>query len=691
MSSFSSVIRKPGAKVAPKVAPRRNIVRKATQSQPQPDVTPPVEPEKSAPTTQSQPTETAAEVTELQPEPRAVENVEPQAQLAEDIPRQENVLEVHVEDPIQPPVATVEVAPTIEPSAPEVARPPTPNWPNQKARPEKNTITPKPRSADRNGQPTSEQATRPTTASSEEQGEPLNANRGSSSSTQDAVSPETPRPRSKRKQPPRGSARVILSQPSLATPPATQPSQSPTQERPPSRASRRAQSTASQRSEAEEALDRINSQLQRVGNIAAGIVRSTPAPDTSTPAASDDTEQPTARPRPRKRPKKNNGGSQSIEDQAAEIVANAIGQSELAPGRRRKATPENAEEHEIEEETTTMLDLCDEKHKYGKKSEIEKQMEANWPEILKRRKEDAADRLARNLAGRRKKDKMQIPDQNDGDMGHVPELVVQDGNIVVVSREIDRAADTTLVANAVLEEDVREDTDIYKRVNSSTVGPSRSQIAPGQQWDDLSTEQFYQGLKMFGTDFKMISNMIPGKNRRQVKLKYNAEERLNWVKVQRCLGQKEEVNLETYATMTGLEFGSVSDVYKQMEEDEKKLREGDEQRRRDEGIISHPDENGNGAADVPLPSIEGQDGEAAATDANGQPIAGDRQSTAAASRVGSTTTGRHTAQPQAAKKKQTRKNTATTKKGRQANAKSKGFEGVEERLGDASEIGIPGA
>ena len=668
MSSFSSVIRKPGAKVAPKVAPRRNIVRKAAQPQSQPDVTPSVEPERAAPAAQSQ------------------------AQPFEDIERRAHAPEVRVEDSIQQSTATVETAPTPEPIAADVTRPPTPNWPHQKTRPERNSLTPRPRTASRSGQQIAEQITRPTTSNSDVQVQAADADRASSSTTQDAPSPKTPRSSSKRKQQPRGSARVILSQPALATPPTTQPSRSPTQERPASRASRRAQSTVSQRSEAEEALDRINSQLQRVGDIAAEIARSTPVPETSTPAAADDAEQNTARPRPRKRRKKNNGESQTVEDQAAEIVANAIGHSELAPNRRRKATPENAEEHEIEEGTTTMLDLCNEKHKYGKKSEIEKQMEANWPEILKRRKEDAAERLARNLEGRRKKDKMQLPEQNNGDMGHVPELVVQDGNIVVASREIDRAADTTLAANAVLEEDVREDTDIYKRVNSSTVGPSRSQIAPGQHWDDLSTEQFYQGLKMFGTDFKMISNMIPGKNRRQVKLKYNTEERLNWAKIQRCLAQKEEVNLETYASMTGLEFESVNDVYKQMEDDEKKLREEDEQRRREEGIISHPDANGDGAADVPLPSIEGQDGDGPATDANGQPVAGDRQSTAAASRLGSTTTGRRTVQPQAARKKQTnRKSTATTKKGRQANAKSKGFEGVEERLGDASEIGIPGA
>ena len=771
MSSFSSVIKKPGAKVAPKVAPRRNIVRKVPQPSSTSNVTPTVVPEQPANTTEPETLQAPQEASVEHVEPHVPEHVEPQTHPAEhvepqthpvdgtvrpdddgagpqtdtptesssgprpdggaepqnhiptepssdvrpddaaetqsnipteysstvrpdggaepqnDIPtepletvRTDEGAEPQNDSPAESSVDATQTLSTSETTAPEPTWAPTPNWPAQKDRPERNTRTPNP-------------PPRPTTSSSGARTDPASPTRPSSSTSHSSASPETPRSKSKRKQPPRGSAQVIPAQPAVLTPPTTQPSRSPTQERPPS-VSQRAQSTASQRSEAEEALDRINAQLQRVGDIAAAIARGTPAPDISLPDADDIAEHSIDRPPPRKRRKKDSAVSQAIQDQAAEVVANAMGHPEIGPHRRRNATPEDAEEYEIEEESTTMFDLCDEKHKYGKTSEIEKQMKANWQEILKRRKEDAAERLARNMAGRRGKNKMQIPEETGTNVGDVPDLVIQDGQIVVSSREIDRQAATSTIANAVLEDEVRDDTDIYKRINSSTVGPSRSQIAPGQQWDDLSTDLFYQGLKMFGTDFKMISNMIPGKNRRQVKLKYNAEERSNWAKVQRCLSQKQEVNLDAYATMTGLEFGSVSDVYKKMEDDEKQLREEDERRRREEGIISQQqDEDGDGEADVPLPSIEGQDGEAAAADADGQlDASGERQSTTAASRVGSTVTGRHTAQPQATKKKQqSKKSTTASKKGRQANAKSKGFEGVEERLGDATEISIPGA
>ena len=686
MSSFSSVIRKPGAQVAPKVAPRRNIVRKAAPTQSNAGAT-------TIPAT-PEPSQTVQAVSVAIVENDVPEVVVPQTQQVEESITRQEVAGERYEGHEELSTSGDEPAPASGQIVVEEVVPQTPNWPVQKRRPERNSITPRPASANRTAPTISNQIPRPATSGSHDGAEPAAKNQGSSSTSHSAVSPETPRPRSKRKQPPRGSAKVILAQPALLTPPTTQPSHSPSHERQSSVVSQRAQSIVSQRSDAEEALDRINSQLRRVGDIAAEIVRATPAPEISTPNEEEPPDETTARPQVRKRRKKNNGDPQAIQDQAAEVVANAIGNTNPRRGRRRDATPEDAEAHVIEEESTTMFDLCDGKSKYGKTSEIEKQMAANWEEIKKRRKEDAVARLA--ASGCRKKGKMEIPEERVEGIAEGPEFLIQDGKIVAGSREIDRQAATTIIANAVLEEDVREDTDIYKRINSSTVGPSKSQIAPGQQWDDLSTEQFYQGLKMFGTDFKMISNMIPGKNRRQVKLKYNAEERSNWDRVQTCLGQKEEVNLESYATMTGLEFKSVTDVYKEIEEEEKALREADEQRRREEGIISQQqDEPGTGEADVPIPSIEGQDGEHAGpeTDADGLPVApSERQSTTAATRLGSTTTGRHTVQPQAAKKKQqTRKSTTTTgKKGRQANAKNKGFEGVEERLGDANEIGIPG-
>ncbi|KAJ9652063.1 hypothetical protein H2198_008687 [Neophaeococcomyces mojaviensis] len=495
--------------------------------------------------------------------------------------------------------------------------------------------------------------------------------------------PEPVHPRSRRKVPPDASESVVLAQLTPTSTPAAASTPSPVQVSGPVRNTtaptrERAPSISSQTSEHAEAFQRIATILQSGFDHFRASQTPSQAPPVTPAAETAEAEEANSTPRPSKRRKRNNNTSHTIEEQAAQVVANATGNEDLAP-RQRRGTPENAEEYEIEAETTKLGELCDD-HKWGKKSSIEKEMAANWPEILRRRKRENEERLEKAAEGRSRKRK-ELPNQDTSVV--VPQQVIVNGQIVVEERTVDNREQLVREAN---EEggQVLEVRDIFTRVTQDSIAPKK-RIPPGQVWDDVNTELFYQGLRMFGTDFKMISNMIPGKNRRQVKLKYNAEERSNWNRVKRALNGKEEVTLDQYSSMTGIEFTNVEDVYKQMEDEEKKIRAEDEERRRNEGIISQQT-NGEGAntdgqADIAMPSIEGQDGEQTVQQEGVQPPS-DRASTIA------TTGGRQTAQPPN-KKKQTRKTNPNSKRGRQAANKRGGFEGFEERLGGADEVAIP--
>lgn len=398
--------------------------------------------------------------------------------------------------------------------------------------------------------------------------------------------------------------------------------------------------------------------------------------------------------RPRKRRKKN-----TIQDQVDSIVANATRSNGRA--RTRASTPQDAETRELTPSTTTMGDLLSHSSsKLGKKSTIEKAMAENWPEILRRRKEEAAARLKAAQDGRRKRGGGNLADDPPLDTEQeqqVVQQVIENGQIVVVNREIDRAARLQASAQLIREDEIQDDELIYRRVNQSTIG-SKQQIAPGAVWDDQATELFYQGMTMFGTDFKMISNMIPGKNRRQVKLKYNVEEKTNWERIKHSLGRRKEVELDKYAEMTGIEFQSAEDVYKQMAEDEKALRAADEQRRRDEGIISKkpvdssvtapsgPAERADGArvpaqngeADTPLPSVErGVNTEHVSTSSLHR---GDTAVPAPARTSGAPTTS--TATTTAAAKKKAQRKRKVDKYG---GGGQEYFEGVEERVGEVGD------
>lgn len=72
-------------------------------------------------------------------------------------------------------------------------------------------------------------------------------------------------------------------------------------------------------------------------------------------------------------------------------------------------------------------------------------------------------------------------------------------------------------------ETVEEDEFTHLTTSASYLRPSRAMGS--NQWDDVDTEKFYKYLKMFGTDFETISHMFPGRNRRQIKLKFTREEK----------------------------------------------------------------------------------------------------------------------------------------------------------------------
>ena len=96
-------------------------------------------------------------------------------------------------------------------------------------------------------------------------------------------------------------------------------------------------------------------------------------------------------------------------------------------------------------------------------------------------------------------------------------------------------------------------------------------------WSDDETDRFYEALSMFGTDFFIISKMFPPKTRRQIKLKFVREERLDGPRITRALsgdGSK-PMDLSVYAEATGQEIGDFRDP----EELAKELElEGQEQR-----------------------------------------------------------------------------------------------------------------
>lgn len=119
-----------------------------------------------------------------------------------------------------------------------------------------------------------------------------------------------------------------------------------------------------------------------------------------------------------------------------------------------------------------------------------------------------------------------------------------------------------------------EETDESRRINSASFGRREK----SDRWDSASTDKFYEALSMWGTDFGLIAEMFPNRSRRQIKNKFNTEERKDPVRIGVALREIKKVDMEAYSEATGTTFREVEEQQKEFE----KIREDFEAKLREE-------------------------------------------------------------------------------------------------------------
>lgn len=151
-----------------------------------------------------------------------------------------------------------------------------------------------------------------------------------------------------------------------------------------------------------------------------------------------------------------------------------------------------------------------------------------------------------------------------------PQFRIVDGQIVVDQSSL--AVDRHARAAAVLGDMETVEENDFTRLITSNSFMNTSKLKGPNIWTDPETELFYRGLRMFGTDFEMISKMFPGKQRRHIKLKFNREERHRPRRIDAALiGEKTiKMDLDEYKAFTGSEFESVESI----EAEQRKIQEG---------------------------------------------------------------------------------------------------------------------
>lgn len=303
-----------------------------------------------------------------------------------------------------------------------------------------------------------------------------------------------------------------------------------------------------------------------------------------------ESEEPVASARPAPKPRKPRQKKQKKQPQPQ-----PEGQDGEAEQVDQDEEEEDLENHEIDVDSTTMFDLTRDRG-YGKVSERETKMSAiDWKEVQRKRLEEAeAIRSGQDpstTAAQPAENNQDGEGENNQETPRPPPVVSgprlrldAEGNLVVdeESLRIDRQAQAARNAENLT---VTENDDLTKRINSmSWINERRRDPTDrvpffkmkSDPWSDEETDRFYEALRMFGTDFFIISKMFPPKTRRQIKLKFIREERLDPARVNRVLaGEAVPMNLESFAEATGQNL----EGFKDPRELEEELRvEGEEQR-----------------------------------------------------------------------------------------------------------------
>ncbi|KAF7591273.1 Transcription factor TFIIIB component B [Aspergillus hancockii] len=265
--------------------------------------------------------------------------------------------------------------------------------------------------------------------------------------------------------------------------------------------------------------------------------------------------------------------------------------------KQREPTPEGSELVQIAPGIVRMSELCKDLRtgKISKRETELRQMELAEIESKQKAQQDEEKGEKPEQMIIKDNDDAGTPALETGDSGDPalqsgPVMRIVNGEIVLdaTSLEVDRHAESARNAGEL--EDVVENS-LTRRVNQASYG-KRSKT---ESWDEEMTDLFYRGLRMFGTDFMMISKLFPGRSRRQIKLKFNNEERRDPARIKdTLLGPREAVDITTYSEMTNTVYDDPKVIQQELDEEKKRIEDQHaKEKQAQEDLLKNPD----GAAD----------------------------------------------------------------------------------------------
>lgn len=275
------------------------------------------------------------------------------------------------------------------------------------------------------------------------------------------------------------------------------------------------------------------------------------------------------------------GRQSTAEDVATNIVAHAVQGSTVKKGTKRgrkarEATPEGADTVKIMPSKVRMSELC-KNTRTGKKSTRGKELEDfDKAEAVRKSQQELQGFLGAINTSKDPSETAEIRLERLSRAGEetahmIPNTIIIDGEIQIdeTSLQIDRHANAAAERDAEALEGIDE-SELTRRVNSN----SWLKRDPGGRWNAESTEKFFEGLRMFGTDFDMISKLFPGRTRHSIKLKFLKEEKADQQRIKQVLmGERVLVDMDEYSRITNTVYEDPKELEKDLAEDRKRMEE----------------------------------------------------------------------------------------------------------------------
>lgn len=102
------------------------------------------------------------------------------------------------------------------------------------------------------------------------------------------------------------------------------------------------------------------------------------------------------------------------------------------------------------------------------------------------------------------------------------------------------------------------------------VGYSRSKRP--KEWTKSETLRFYNALNSIGTDFMLMCELFPKRNRKELKMKFKKEEKLNRALVDKALTQPRQFDMQDLLKELDNEVAEIERQEK-LQEEKKKFKE----------------------------------------------------------------------------------------------------------------------